>query len=85
MTKKEYKEKLAEINEEFDDLIFDDKDRDRACQFVAKLIGLEIDRMEANESYATVSIREHQKMESEVYSFYDDTIRHYLEERWKKA
>ena len=80
MTKDDYKEKLAEINSEFDDFIFDDEDRDRACQFVAKLIGLEVERMEANEPYAKVSIREHQKMESEVYGFYDNTTRHYLEE-----
>jgi hypothetical protein len=58
-----WKERLDEI---MADYMFDEREAGEAFEFVAKVVGLEVDRLEADEPYATETIHRTKQMESEL-------------------
>lgn len=66
------KEAYEKAKKEHSVLIMSDEDAEEACEFVSKLLQIEIDRLEENESYATKTIAEYKNAESKAYHIFNE-------------
>lgn len=66
------KEAYEKLKDEFAGLVFTNEDVESCCEFVSKLLQLEIDRLEKHEPYATKTIAAYKDAESRAWHIYQE-------------